>query len=72
MDLDWKKSIENFKRGLLMEYLSVCSEPQKELFGRIFPGGIGGVPEKDLESAIDLCARTVKKNQENPDRLNNA
>ena len=52
--------VESFKRGLLKEALEQCTEDQQAFFHRIFPKG---VPEKDIVNAIDLCERTISKNQ---------
>lgn len=52
--------VEAFKRGLLKEALEQCTEDQQAFFHRIFPKG---VPEKDIVNAIDLCERTILKNQ---------
>ena len=56
---DSLKLIEDFKRDLLIERLSECTEPQRRKFDRIYPNG---VPEEKLVSAIDLCDRTIRKN----------
>ena len=56
-----KAEIEQFTRNLLEERLTQCTEPQREMFNRIYPKG---VPANHLESAVDLCDRTIKKNRE--------
>lgn len=58
--LTYKERIENFKRDLLQEFLSQCSEAQQELFRKIY---VGKVPVSKLDDAIDLCERTVLKNR---------
>ena len=55
-----KHEVEAFKRRLLAEKLALCTEPQRALFARCYPKG---VPSDSLESAIDLCDRTIKKNE---------
>ena len=55
------EKIEQFKRQLLHEELSKCTDKQREFFYKLFPGG---VPDDNLEMAIDLCMRTVKLNEE--------
>lgn len=52
--------IETFKRGLLKESLEKCTEDQQTFFHRIFPNGVS---EDKLVGAIDLCRRTIKKNE---------
>jgi hypothetical protein len=47
----------------LRSLLAECTEPQRQLFGRMFPAGIDKIPEDGLRSAIDLCQRTVTKNR---------
>lgn len=61
-----EKAVEDFKRQMLAERLSQCSEAQQAFFKRIYPKG---VPEASLVSAIDLCDRTIKKNLADPSRL---
>lgn len=58
-----KREVEEFKRKLLSERHEHLSEKQLALFNRIWPEG---VPSKDLEGAIDLCDRTIKKNEAMP------
>ena len=55
------EEVEQFKRSCLDERLEQCTEEQQAFFHRIFPKG---VPSDKLESAIDLCDRTIKKNVE--------
>ena len=61
-----EKEVYQFKRTLLEDRLSQCTEKQKSFFKKIFPDG---VPESRLMAAIDLCDRTIRKNIENPERL---
>lgn len=56
------KEIEDFKKSLIRRLLDQCTEPQIELFNRIFPD-IEKIPADKIESAILLCERTVIKNQ---------
>lgn len=48
-----------FKRGLLRELLTKCTDEERANFPRIFPGGVDGIPERDLVTAIDLVKRTI-------------
>lgn len=63
---DFEKRVEDFKRHLLGDMLSQCSEVQQTNFLCIFPGGM--VPVGKLDSALGLLERTIKKNtvQEKP------
>jgi len=54
------KKVEAFKRGLLNEALAQCTADQQAFFHRIFPGGVA---ESKLVGAIELCERTIKKNE---------
>lgn len=54
-----KSEVEAFKRKLLSERLALITAPQRALFERLYPKGVPGAA---LESAIDLCDRTIKKN----------
>ena len=58
-----KEEIESFTRELLAQRLSRCSAAQQELFRRVFPGG---PKAEQLETAIDLCDRTIRKNEKDP------
>lgn len=68
MSLKVEAEIEAFQRKLLDERLSQCTETQVAFFHKLYPNG---VPKKNLISAIDLCDRTIKKNQDDPSRLEN-
>lgn len=54
------KRFEETRRGVLADLLAQCTDEQRALFGRIYPRG---VPKCMIDSAIDLCERTIKKNQ---------
>ncbi len=54
-----KEEVEQFKRNLLTERLAMVTPPQRALFDRCYPKG---VRSEQLESAIDLCNRTIAKN----------
>lgn len=62
------KLAEQFKRDKLAEILSQCTEKQRDFFNqRVFPNGVSA---DKLDSAYDLCERTIKKNIADPTRLN--
>lgn len=55
-----QQEIENHMRLMLESRLSQLTEPQRAFFHRIFPKG----PSREkMVSAIDLCDRTIRKNQ---------
>lgn len=57
------KRVEDFKRAELKKALSQCNQEQQKLFRKLFTkNSKGEVVESDLISAIDLCERTVVKN----------
>ena len=56
------KRIENFRIQVLQELYDQCTEKQQELFNRIFTKGINKMPRKDIDGAIELCERTIIKN----------
>lgn len=56
-------------RAELTSLLGECSAAQQAFFLRVFPGGIDAQPEDKLRGAIDLCQRTIRKNEEDPSRL---
>lgn len=41
--------------------LELCSDKQREFFGRLFPDGLEDLPEDELRNAHALCERTVTK-----------
>ena len=56
------KEIEDFKRKLLADRLSQCTQKQQDFFNyRVYPNG---VPEGSLVSAIDLVNRTLAEAKE--------
>jgi len=57
---DADKEVERFKREMLATRLDQCTQAQRDLFGKIYPGK---VPAGKLMQAIDLCDRTIAKNK---------
>ena len=53
-----QQEIQAFLRASLDERLAQCTEKQRGVFALCYPRG---VPCKDLETAIDLCDRTLAK-----------
>ena len=60
-----EQEIEDFKRRALADRLALVYPHQRALFGCLYPNG---VHSSKLESAIDLCDRTIRKNQADPER----
>lgn len=54
------QAVETFKRDMLADRLAQCTPAQQAFFHRLYPKG---VPDDKLVNAIDLCDRTIKKNQ---------
>jgi len=55
----FKQKFLEFKKNYLQEILKKCTTAQrKHLYEKIFPDGI---PDSDLESAIELIERTIEK-----------
>ena len=55
-----KEEIEDFKRRLLADRLGQCTEKQQAFFHKVYPNGVSA---GRLENAIDLCERTIRKNE---------
>lgn len=55
------QELEAFKRKLLEERLAKLTAPQLEFFKRLFPEQV--IAEDKLISVIDLCDRTIAKNE---------
>jgi len=53
--------IEDFKRDLLAGYLDQLEDDQWAFFKRLWPGT---VPTDQLDTAINLCQMTIRKNNE--------
>jgi hypothetical protein len=59
--MTFQKKFLEFKKNYLKEILKKCTPTQeKYLYEQIFPDGI---PDWDLESAIELIERTIDKNE---------
>ena len=54
-----KAELEEHARQILAGRLALVTPKQREFFDRLFPRG---VPSAKLETAIDLCNRTIAKN----------
>ena len=54
--------IDAYMRNLLRERLAQCTDPQRELFGRMYRNGIENIPFDKLEWAIQQCNNTIAKN----------
>lgn len=54
-----RDEVDTFLREQLERRLAQCTEPQRELFSKVYPGHISN---EKLIPAIDLCDRTLAKN----------
>ncbi len=54
-------SAENVLRDELRSLLSQCTEPQVNMFNRMY-GSVETIPFKKMKTAIDQCERTIAKN----------
>jgi len=52
--------VEDLMRLRLHERLEKITKDQREFFNRLFPNG---VPKDKIMTAIDLCDRTIAKNE---------
>ena len=57
------QKIENFKRGMLRDLLSQCTEEQQGVFSKVFPKGIDAMNDDQIKTAIRLCERTLEGNK---------
>jgi hypothetical protein len=51
-----------FKRQIIGEFLTECSEAQVDLFNRMY-GSVETIAEDKMDWAIQQCERTVAKNR---------
>lgn len=70
-----------FKQQALGERLAQLTQPQRDFFWRIFSaapphaklkvvtGDVATIPFERLETCIDLCDRTIRKNEADPARV---
>jgi hypothetical protein len=54
--------VDNALRDEIKRLLATCTEKQNEVFGRAFPGGLDGLSETKLRTALALVQRTVEAN----------
>jgi len=65
-----RRDVEEFLRHKIKFALDECTQDQRSLFSRIYPGGVNKVPVDKLETALGLCERTIEKNKKKEKRLN--
>lgn len=56
------KQIEKYTRKVLKKLVSQCTQEQQDFFKKIYPEGIDLMNSDKLNTAIQLCERTVIKN----------
>ena len=54
---------DRYLRPILRDLVSQCTKAQQGKFDRAF-GSVDEVPTEKIPSAIALCERTIKRNQE--------
>lgn len=54
-------------RRALIALLAECTEAQRAMFERIYPGGVSVLDETKLRTAYELARRTVAKNRRGRD-----
>lgn len=54
--------IKKFRKKILIELYSQCTEPQKGKFNLLFKN-IDSIPDNKIDSAILICERTILKNK---------
>ncbi len=62
MRIEDRADVREFIRIKIIDALGQCSEKQRRLFDRIY-GSPAKVPAGKLAQALDLCERTVRKNE---------
>ena len=58
-----KKEIEAYRRERLAEVLNQLTESQRAFFLRMYPDGVGQIPNKKIDWAIQQCLNTIKHNR---------
>ncbi len=56
------EKIDKYKREVLKELLSQCTEKQQEFFDHMYIYGIDHMPKDKINWAIIQCENTIKKN----------
>ncbi len=56
------EKIEKYKRDILRELFSQCTEKQQEFFDHMYAYGIENMPEDKINWAIKQCENTIKRN----------
>jgi hypothetical protein len=57
---EMQEAVLTLKRQMIDQARARLTEPQSQMLDRIYPNGI---PDDKLESAYDLCIRTIRKNE---------
>jgi len=56
------KAIDDFKRKSLQDLLDQCTEPQQNLFARMYVS-VEEINTDKIDWAIQQCERTIEKNK---------
>jgi hypothetical protein len=57
-----KEQADDYRRNLLRENLEKCTQDQQKFFLRMYPGGVDGVAEDDIDWALGQVDRTLESN----------
>ena len=63
MKIEDRNDVQDFIRDKIVLLLNCCSLKEQEMFYKIFGNDLKKLNKSDLGNAIDLCERTVKKNE---------
>lgn len=56
------ENIKNFRKDTLKKLLDQCTEPQQQIFNRMY-GSLAEIPDEKIDWAIQQCERTIIKNK---------
>lgn len=63
MKIGDRKDVQEFLRGQITKALDQCSEKERAMFALIFGGDARDVRVRYLLDALELCERTLAKNE---------
>ncbi len=61
---EYDELVREYKRKLVRDALSKCTNKQQLRFKRIFPAGIEKLGPEKLKVAYNLCQRTINANSQ--------
>ena len=60
-----RSDVKEFLRSSIKDALAQCTERQQAFFHKIYPKGVNGIADSNLQTALELCERTIAKNNRN-------